>query len=55
MGDLVFLLVILGFFGVCALYVLGCQRLVDREGPPVATTTPEVPPATSEPTGMAGR
>jgi hypothetical protein len=30
MGDVVFLLVIFAFFGLCVLYVLACERLIAR-------------------------
>jgi hypothetical protein len=30
MVDVVFVLVILAFFGLCTLYVLGCERLIAR-------------------------
>jgi hypothetical protein len=33
MGDVVYLLVLLGFFVLCALYVWGCARIVDRARP----------------------
>jgi hypothetical protein len=28
MGDIVFVLVALAFFGLCALYISGCERLI---------------------------
>jgi hypothetical protein len=31
--DVVFVLVILGFFGLCVLYVRACDRLVGPDGP----------------------
>ncbi|MGH8838902.1 MAG: potassium transporter Trk [Jiangellaceae bacterium] len=30
MADVVFVLVIIAFFGLCALYVLGCELLIAR-------------------------
>ena len=30
MADVVFVLVIIAFFGLCALYVQGCERLITR-------------------------
>lgn len=32
MADVVFLLVIFAFFGLCVLYVLACERLIARGG-----------------------
>jgi hypothetical protein len=39
MRDIVFVAVALAFFGLCYLYVLGCDRLIGRDTP--ATGTPE--------------
>ena len=36
MADLIFVVVTLAFFGLCVLYVRGCERLVARR-----TTTPD--------------
>lgn len=35
MADLVFILVIIGFFALCGAFVVGCDRIVraDRDGP----------------------
>jgi len=52
MGDAVFLLVMFGFFGLSALYVLGCRRLIDREG--AVSTAADVTSATDTPE-MVGR
>lgn len=33
MADVVFVLIVVAFFGLCVLYVLGCERLISRGGP----------------------
>jgi hypothetical protein len=37
MADLAFVLVALGFFGLCVLYVRGCERIVGGGEAPGAT------------------
>jgi hypothetical protein len=43
MADLVFVLVIVGFFALCGAFVVGCDRIVraDQDDGP-AVVTPEV-------------
>lgn len=40
MADLVLVLVVLGFFGLCLLYVRGCERMIrsDEISDPTAET-----------------
>ncbi len=35
MADIVFVGMALAFFGLASLYVLGCDRIIGREAPPV--------------------
>jgi hypothetical protein len=34
MRDIVFVAIALAFFGLCYLFVLGCDRIIGRETPP---------------------
>jgi hypothetical protein len=38
MADIVFVAIALAFFGLAALYVLGCDRIIGRETPPAGGT-----------------
>lgn len=44
MADLVLVLVVLGFFGLCLLYVRGCDRIIrtDENSDPTAEPAPAV-------------
>lgn len=44
MADLVLVLVVLGFFGLCLLYVRGCDRIIrsDETSDPTAEPAPTV-------------
>jgi hypothetical protein len=39
MRDIVFVAIALAFFGLCYLYVLGCDRIIGRDAP--ATGSPD--------------
>lgn len=39
MADIVFVAIAFAFFGLAALYVLGCERIIGRESQPPAQST----------------
>lgn len=46
MADIVFIIVVIGFFALCAALVVGCDRIVrsgDDGSEPVSSTKTEVP------------
>jgi hypothetical protein len=38
MRDIVFVAIALAFFGLCYVYVLGCDRIIGRETPTTGST-----------------
>jgi hypothetical protein len=47
MADIAFVAIALAFFGLSALYVLGCDRIIGRDSEPTAATA-------ESPDGMDG-